>query len=201
MGYHIFSYAINTRKIQLALGSKDVNLFSEIQETDTFKLYSSQDFHGHISTRQALEHLIFGEAYNILSAHAYWYAFIAICAYLGKSLPSTHEIKLGYETDFINEFLKSDFGVEIVIEEVLINEKNPFNLPRVTDWPISGFLDKDDLIALEPKFSAIHITNDMLEKLLDEDEEREMAYDGIRQIKENITYCIKNDINLISFCH
>lgn len=201
MGYNIFSYGINSNRIQASIGSKDNNLYNRILATDTFELYSSQDFKDHTTTREALDHLIFGKPYNNRSAHAYWYAFIALCALLGESLPATHEINLGYETDLINGYLESDFGLKMTIEEVLINERNPFGLPSVTDWPLSGLLEKSDLIALQPKFNAINITEDMLEKLLDEDEEKEMAYDSIKQIKENITHCIKLDMELISFCH
>jgi hypothetical protein len=201
MGYYIFSYGINTNKIQAAIGSKDDNLYNEILDTETFKNYSSQDFKGHITTGEALEHLIFGKPYNTSSAHAYWYAFITLCSYLGESLDGTHEIKMGYETDLINQYLKSDFGVNITIEEVLINGGDIFGLPAIQDWPLSGLLNRTTLIALQSKFNAINITDEMLEKLFEEDDEKEMAYDSIRQIQENITYCLNNNMDLISFCH
>jgi len=201
MGYYIFSYGINTAEIKEAIGSKDNDLFEDILETEIFDNYSDQNFPGHTTTREALEHLIFGHAYDARSAHAYWYAFIALCAHLGQDLPSTHEIKLGYETDLINGYMASDFGIKVVIEEVLINERNEWGLPVVQDWPLSGLLDRNQLTKLQSLFAPIEITDEKLEQLQEEDDEKEMAYDSIRQTKENIDYCIYNNLDLISFCH
>ena len=201
MGYYIFSYGINTHAIQKSIGSKDSVLYNKLLESETFKLYSEQDFEGHITTKQALEDLIFDEPYNANSAHAYWYAFIAICSHLGERLPSSHEIKLGYETDLINNYLASDFGTNMVIEEWLLNEKSSFGLPLVQDWPVSGLLNNIDLIAFRQKFDSIDITDELLEKLSEEDDEKEMAYDSIRQTQNNISYCLENGLDLISFCH
>jgi hypothetical protein len=210
MGYYIFSYAINTDKVLASIGSGDNNLYNKILKTDTFNLYSDQDFAGHTTTKEALENLIFGRKYfkifarkyNKKSAHAYWYALIVICSYLGEALPATHEIKLGYETDLINGYLKSDFDISMIIEEeLLVNGNDPFDLPSVQDWPLSGLLNRADLISLQQKFISINITDDMVTKLLEKDEEIEMAYDSIKQIKENISYCLENSLDLISFCH
>jgi hypothetical protein len=54
---------------------------------------------------------------------------------------------------------------------------------------------------LEEKFRPVVITDEMLQNLLEEDDEKEMAYDSIKQIKDNISYCLKNNLVLISFCH
>lgn len=124
-----------------------------------------------------------------------------MCAHLGQDLPSTHEIKLGYETDLINGYMASDFGIKAVIEEVLINERNEWGLPVVQDWPLSGLLDRNQLTKLQSLFAPIEITDEKLEQLQEEDDEKEMAYDSIRQTKENIDYCIYNNLDLISFCH
>lgn len=202
MGYYIFSYGINTDAIHKSIGSNDNHLFNEIIETETFENYTDQNFAGQTTVKDALEHLIFNRPYNIDSAHAYGYALITICSYLGEQMPSTHEIKLGYETDLINGYLKSDFGITLVIEEELLaKEYDPFKLPPVQDWPLTGVLNKTNLVTLQQKLMGVAITDDMLEALSEEDEEKEMAYDSIRQIKENVSYCLDNGLELISFCH
>ncbi len=168
---------------------------------ETFELYSSQDIPGGIPTKRALEDLIFDKPYDKKSAHSYWYAFIAICAQLGKVFSGTHEIKLSYETDLINNYLETDFSVKLKIEEILLNERPIPRLPKVQDWPLHGILYTADLSELEEKFKNITISDEKLEELLEEDDEKEMAYDGIRQIKENVHFCLDNDLTLVSFCH
>jgi hypothetical protein len=201
MGYYIFSFAIDTDQVAKSIGSNDEELFQGVLGSETFKLYSDQDIKDHVSTKDALEHLIFGKPFISESAHAYWYAFIAICSYWGEALPSTHEIKLGYETDIINDLLKKDFGVGLNIEETLINVYQPVCLPKTRDFPMCGLINKNELLTLKTQLAGIVITDEMLDKLLVEDEEKEMAYDSIRQIMENVSYCLEKDFDLISFCH
>jgi hypothetical protein len=208
MGYYIFSYAIDAAKVKNVLGKTDPTLFESVLETDEFDLYSGQDFPGHTTTRLALEQLILGKRNSVFSkykkdsAHAYWYAFIAICGCLGKRLPASHEIKLSYETDLINQYLLSDFGVDVEIEELLLSgDKGYFGLPVVKDWPLCGLWPKEQLIIEQKRFAPINITEEDQERLVEEDDEKEMAYASIRQTKENINYCLDNQLSLISFCH
>jgi len=201
MGYYIFSYAVEPTKLQNMLGCKDADVYKEIMQTETFQLYAEQDFVGSVSTKNALRQLIFGEPYVYSSGHSYWYAFIALTDYVGEKLPSTHDIKLSYETDLINEYLDADFGIKIVIEEVLINEQTPFNLPKVADWPLAGLLDKPALKTLLSQLEGIVISDELIESFAEEDEEKEMAYDSIRQIQDNVSFCLSNDLAMLSFCH
>lgn len=201
MGYYIFSFGIDSNKAAGVFGSKDEALFNDIIETEMFETYSSQDFPCSVSTRHALEHIVFGKEMIASSAHSYWYAFIAICAYIGEPLEGTHEIKLGYETDLINQYLAEDFGKNIVIEDVLLTGPDSFGLPQPDDWPLSGLLNREALLSLNAQLAGINITDEILEELLEEDEEKEMAYDSIRQIKENVSFCLSNNLDMISFCH
>jgi hypothetical protein len=201
MGYYIFSYGIDTDQIKQSLGSKDKDLFNAVLESGAFKNYSRQEGTRVNSTKIALEHLIFSKDYNQIAPHTYWYAFIAICDTLGKKFESTHEIKLGYETDFINKYLDSDFNIKLDIEETLLTGENSFGMPASKDWPMCGILNRKALLELFEKFKDINISDEQLEELLEEDEEKEMAYDSIRQIKKNISYCLEHNLELISFCH
>ncbi|PZR24766.1 MAG: hypothetical protein DI535_21060 [Citrobacter freundii] len=201
MGYHIFFYAAPLDELDAAIGSSNNDLFEETQETEAFEGYSSQDIPGYTSTKDALEQMIFNKPYDKKSAHAYWYALIALCDSVGEQLDSTHEISLSYETDLINQYLKSDFGIDLKIEEVLLNERPVSNLPRVQDFPMHGVLYKADLLELKEKFKNIEISDEQLDELLEEDDEKEMAYDSIRQIKANVLFCLENDLELLAFCH
>lgn len=201
MGYYIFSFGIDTAKVRAVFGSKDETLYKEIQETETFRLYAGQDMPGDTPAKQALEDLIFGKPVNKNSAHSYWYAFIAVCAHLGRNFAGTHEIKLGYETEMIDDSLKLEFKVELNIETVLLASGHIPELPVNSDFPICGIINEAGLQELKGQLAGIEITDEMLEKLLNEDEEKEMVYDSIREIKRNVDYCLEHKLELISFCH
>jgi hypothetical protein len=208
MGYYIFSYAIDLAKAKSVIGTTDKGLLDAVVETEEFDLYAGQDQQGYTTTRAALEQLVLGKRHSLFSkydkasAHAYWYAFIAICGYLGERLPATHEIKLSYETDLIDAYLLSDFGITVKIDELLLNgEGGQFGLPEVQDWPLCGVWGREQLTVQQDRFSAIDITDEQLEELAEADDEKEMAYDSIRQIKENVTYCLEKQLGMITFCH
>lgn len=201
MGFYIFSYAINAGQIKDSLGSCDQDLYDYVSETKIFSRYARGDSSGDLSMKEALHHLIFGEPYNHTSIHSYWYCLIALCAYLGEDLAGTHEIKLRYETDIIDALLIADFDIDLQIEDVLLGQLPPFGIPAPTDFPVCGIVQEKELLELQTAFKDIHITDEQLEQLLEEDDEKEMAYDSIRQIKQNVAYCIENNRQLISFCH
>lgn len=208
MGYYIFSYAVDAERIKGVIGTKDPALFEQVLETEEFDNYSEQDFAGHTGTREALEQMILGKRHSLLgkynkkSGHAYWYALIAICAALGERLDATHEIKLSYETDLINDYLRDDFAVRLKIEEVLLpGDDGLMGLPEPADFPMVGLLLPERLAALQKTFAPIEISDADLERLQEEDDEKEMAYDSIRQIKMNIDHCVEKGLSLLSFCH
>ena len=200
MGHYIFSYAINTSKVRAIFGSADNELFNAIQSTQTFENYSSQDSDDYISKKSALEHIVFGKPYDKNYSHVYWYAFICICSYAHEGLSAAHEIKLGYETDIIKEALKNDFNIIMDIEEELFESTPSLGLPRAKDFPFAGLIQKQGLIALQEKFKDIQINDEMIEKLSD-DVEKEIAYNNIKLIKSKVSFCLENDLELISFCH
>jgi hypothetical protein len=160
MGYYIFSYAIDLAKVKGVIGTTDKGLFDAVVGTEEFDLYAGQEQQGYTTTRAALEQLVLGKRHSLFSkydkasAHAYWYAFIAI-----------------------------------------------FGLPEVQDWPLCGVWDREQLTVQQDRFSAIDITDEQLQELAESDDEKEMAYDSIRQIKENVTYCLEKQLCMITFCH
>ena len=51
---------------------------------------------------------------------------------MGEDLPSSHEIKLGYETDLIDKYLQSDFGLKVKVDQLFFSgEDGFFGLPEM----------------------------------------------------------------------
>jgi hypothetical protein len=206
MGYCLFSYGITADKIKAIFGSKDRTVLEHIKASDTFENYNENDFPG-ISVGTALTDIVNGDSFIQEAGYQYGYAIICICATLGSELPYTQEIKLGYETDFINKYLSESFNVQnlAIEEELLADNTNPFQIPVIEDWPIIGFVNLAGLLQLKEKFSNINITSDEIDELEngenEDDEEKGFAYQHIQGIIENIDYCIQNNLDLITFCH
>ena len=208
MGYYIFSYGINANQVRQVFGSGDAALIGRVEQNETFRGYAEDDWDDYdIDLEQALQDIVRGNALQDRANHIYGYALIGICATLGKELPHTQEIKLGYETDFINMALADDFGFkDFSIEDVLFREHSAdFPMPAISDWPLIGLLKYEELLQLKERLAAAVITEEQIDKLTaseeEEEEEKGYAYEHIRGIQENIDYCISHKLDLISFCH
>jgi Ca2+-binding EF-hand superfamily protein len=208
MGYYIFSYGIETDKIKAVFNSNDENTLELIKKTETFDNYKDFLPRGKKTTpEKALEDIIGNMPYDKKSNFAYGYALICICDALGKKLPYTQEIKLGYETDLIDECLLENFGIndlEVDGSLLFIDEPIPFDIPPRDDWPMINVLKKEKLVELNKRMEHIKISDEEVEELLDgdeEDEDKGCAYEHIKGIIENIKYCIKNNLEMINFCH
>jgi len=206
MGYYIFSYGINTGKIAAAFHSGDEKILQQVQETDTFDSYRDFLPSGKKTTpEKAIDDIIKNKPYDTESNFAYGYALICMCDALGEKLPYMQEIKLGYETDFVNECLDEDFNIEeMEIENKLFEKKIPFEIPAIDDWPMIGFLGGPGLAELKKTLSKIKITEEEIDELFEGDEaddDKGCAYQHIKGIMDNIDYCIDNNLEMISFCH
>ncbi|MBL7816500.1 MAG: hypothetical protein JNL70_15885 [Saprospiraceae bacterium] len=199
MGYFLFSYGIKTKKIRAIFGSKDQAILEKIKNSDIFDTYSD--------CYKALKDIIAGEKLDKEFNFAYGYAVICLCDVLGQKLPYPEEIKLGHETDLINKYLKESFKIDDldIIDPLLADNTNPFDIPKIEDFPIIGLLSREDLVILKEIFEDINITDNEIEELESsengDDEEKSLALTHIRGIIQNIDYCIKNKLDLITFCH
>lgn len=203
MGYYIFSYGIKTDQIIKAFGSKNDSLLEEVKNNGIFQNYADNDFGDDMTTEQALIHLINDEPKNENAGYAYGYATIGLCATLGTELPYGQEIKFGYETDLINKVLAEDFDItDLKIEEVLLaDNSHPFPLPIIQDWPVIGLVRAGRLQSFFDKLTKLNITDDQIEKLSGDPEEKEFAYEHLKGITANLQFCIQNNLDLVSFCH
>ena len=199
MGYYIFTYGIKTAEIKAVFDSKNEALLQKVKANDVFQNYAEQNQ----ETSQALIDIIMGNPYSLEGYH-YGYAFIGICAALGETLPQTQEIKLGYETDLINQVIAEDYGIEIDIETELFptDYADPFPLPLIADFPMIDLLDKKRLEHIASLFAKVHKTESEIETMIEgDDDEKGFAYEAIMGLKENIAFCLENELDMVIFCH
>lgn len=204
MGYYIFSYAINSEKVLNSFNSKDEKLINKVKANDTFENYADFEVDNmEKSPKDALSDIINGNPFDQKSNYAYGYAIIGICATLGLTLPYQQEIKLGVETDLIDRVLTEDFKISnFDISEILFSDQgHTFPIPKIDDWPLIGLIKYEQLISIQKQFADIDITEEQIEALEDDPDEKEFAYEHIKGIIENIKYCVDNQLDLVSFCH
>nr|WP_315006910.1 pyruvate dehydrogenase [uncultured Capnocytophaga sp.] len=203
MGYYMFAYGVKTSELQPVFSSKNEALLDEVQKDEIFQNYAEEDDDNEIT--KALTDIIMGLPFDEKKGYTYGYAFIGICAILGKKLPFTEEIKFWYETDLINKALFEDYDIEVEIDTELFpaDHFHPFPLPEIEDYPMISLIDQDRLRHLASLLEKVHKTKEEIEALIedDDDEERGFAYEHIMGLKENISFCLNNQLDMIAFCH
>lgn len=200
MGYYMSAYGVNTSELQATFASKDETLFAEVQKNEIFQNYAEEDENN--ETTKALTDIIMGNPFDKKRGYTYGYAFIGICATLGKELPFTQEMKFWYETDLINQTLSEDYDIEVEIDTELFPEDHfhPFPLPEIEDFPMISLIDQDRLKHLDSLLENVHKTKEEIEAMIEEDE-KGFAYEHIMGLKENIAFCLNNQLDMIAFCH
>ena len=204
MGYYMFAYGVKTPEIKAVFGSKDEALLQKVKTNNTFKNYADGDDDN--ETIKALTDIIMGNQYN-QEGYIYGYAFIGICATLGIELPYNQEIKFWYETELISRILLEDWNIKTEIDTELFpaDHFHPFSIPEIDDFPMISLLDKEHLQALSDLLSKVHKTPEEIEDLIDgeteEEEDKGYSYEHIMGLKENIAYCLENELDMVIFCH
>ena len=208
MGYYIFSYGINTEEIKAVFGCRDQQIAERIRQNSMYDHFCDFEPEGYVATSPvALHDIIMGKSRRNKTSHAYVYALICICSTLGDTLPFKHEIKLGYETDFMNSCLNKYFGINDlqIEEELLASHSIPFDIPAPTEYPLMGMVNGNRLKKLRERLKGIQITSEEIRALEDSgkdaQEEKGFALHNIKGVMDNIDYCIENELDLISFCH
>ena len=200
MGYYMFAYGVNTSELQATFASKDETLLAEVQKNEIFQNYAEEDEDN--ETTKALTDIIMGNPFDKKRGYTYGYAFIGICATLGKELPFTQEMKFWYETDLINQTLSEDYDIEVEIDTELFPEDHfhPFPLPEIEDFHMISLIDQDRLKHLDSLLENVHKTKEEIEAMIEENE-KGFAYEHIMGLKENIAFCLNNQLDMIAFCH
>ena len=201
MGYYMFAYGVKTPEIKAVFGSKDEALLQKVKANDVFQNYADEDDDN--ETIKALTDIIMGNQYDE-EGYIYGYAFIGICATLGVELPYNQEIKFWYETELISRILLEDWNIKTEIDTELFpaDHFHPFSIPEIDDFPMISLLDKEHLQALSDLLSKVHKTESEIEAMLDGDDgEKGFAYEAIMGLKENIAFCLDNELDMVIFCH
>ena len=204
MGYYMFTYGIKTAEIKAVFDSKNEALLQKVKANDTFKNYADGDDDN--ETIKALTDIIMGNQYN-QEGYIYGYAFIGICATLGVELPYNQEIKFWYETELISRILLEDWNIKTEIDTELFpaDHFHPFSIPEIYDFPMISLLDKEHLQALSDLLSKVHKTPEEIDDLIDdeteEEEDKGYSYEHIMGLKENIAFCLENELDMVIFCH
>jgi hypothetical protein len=200
----MFAYGVKTPEIKAVFGSKDEALLQKIKANDTFKNYADEDDDN--ETSKALTDIIMGNQYDE-EGYIYGYAFIGICAALGVELPYNQEIKFWYETELISRVLLEDWNIKTEIDTELFpaDHFHPLSIPEIDDFPMISLLDKERLQALSDLLSKVHKTPEEIEDLIDseteEEEDKGYSYEHIMGLKENIAFCLENELDMVVFCH
>ncbi len=200
MGYYMFAYGVNTPEIKAVFASKNETLLADVQRNEIFQNYAEEDDDN--ETTKALTDIIMGHPFDEKKGYTYGYAFIGICATLGKELPFTQEMKFWYETDLINQTLSEDYDIEVEIDTELFpaDHFHPFPLPKIEDFPMISLIDQERLKHLASLLEKVHKTKEEVEAMI-EDDEKGFAYEHIMGLKENIAFCLNNQLDMIAFCH
>ena len=201
MGYYMFAYGVKTPEIKAVFDSKDEALLQKVKANDVFQNYADEDDDN--ETIKALTDIIMGNQYN-QEGYIYGYAFIGICATLGIELPYNQKIKFWYETELISRILLEDWNIKTEIDTELFpaDHFHPFSIPEIDDFPMISLLDKEHLQALSDLLSKVHKTESEIEAMLDGDDgEKGFAYEAIMGLKENIAFCLDNELDMVIFCH
>ena len=197
----MFAYGVKTPEIKAVFGSKDEALLQKVKANDVFQNYADEDDDN--ETIKALTDIIMGNQYDE-EGYIYGYAFIGICATLGVELPYNQEIKFWYETELISRILLEDWNIKTEIDTELFpaDHFHPFSIPEIDDFPMISLLDKEHLQALSDLLSKVHKTESEIEAMLDGDDgEKGFAYEAIMGLKENIAFCLDNELDMVIFCH
>ena len=203
MGYYIYGKAVDTNQLFNTLGSKDENLYQKTvnQLNNNYSDVAPKE----LTIQQAIYTIMFGENGKPEYDYMYGYAFIEICNILGKDIPCQQELKLGYDTDLVNKYLKQDYNIDLTIEDFLFSDMIIPNHIEIKEWPMIATLKNEDLQELANILSPINISDEIIKELWDgdddDDEDKACAYEAIVGLKQNLNFCLENKLDLALFCH
>lgn len=155
MSYVLTAYTLDFVRLRAAIGSQDEKII-----TATRKIVGKQfdADHDGLSIGQAVSALIMGTPRGKIATHQFGYALEAIAEHLGKRLAKDAWSGVGWPA-------VSDAGLGEVI-----TRGSPVKLPKYPDFPMIGFMEHDEVIALSAKHLATPpvVKDRSLQELIDE---------------------------------
>jgi hypothetical protein len=145
---------VDLAKLRAAVGSKDAKLVESVRKKDPKKFNSGRD----LALGQALTQLVMGETPGKRETHQYGYAMEMLAKHLGK--PLRLDLWSGVRWDAME-----DSGVAPIMQN-----GSPVKLPKIPDFPVIGFLERDKIADMVGKMGDEGLTNEdeELEELLKE---------------------------------
>lgn len=155
MSYCLEPYMIDLSKLRAAIGSKDTKLIEAIRKKAPER-FDSDEYE--LTLGQALTQLVMGDKLGKKAPHQYGYALEKLAKHLGKWLPP--DVWGG-----VRWAAMEDSGVARIMEG-----GSPVRLPRILDFPVIGFLERDQIASMVKKMGNEGLTheNKELEELLKE---------------------------------
>jgi hypothetical protein len=141
------------------------------------------------------------------------FAVIVICTVYRVNLPNGMDIKFGYETDLINQYLSEDFGIDgFNIEALLGFNLRTLKIPDVWrqfdldpyECPVPGMLNLPDLRRVKGLLKNIRISRQTIQTLsgsADGDTSfKGQVYEDILRFIEDVNYCLAHKLRLFTVC-
>jgi len=192
MGQYIRWLGVDFESVRKALGSGDRSVLERARGTPEFGAYSGFKPKGFkISTGDALELMISGGKLGKRDGSAYGYALICLCAAFSHELPYGEEVKVGYQTDPVNQAM-DDAGLDLEFEMELFRNRPDVGLPKIDDFPMLGLVERDEAAVLLRKLEGVKVEGS------DDDEDVGEVIDGLRA---DLAFCLANRLDLFSFWH
>jgi hypothetical protein len=214
-------FAVALEKVNGVFGSKDRNILDEIKTAGLYKHYSGNDVNAQYryDLDQILEDIIFnyiapknrrksngflgmfksqqnsGLRQNM--GHAYGYAIIVICDYLGTHLmPFSDGFYYGRDWEAACDILSKN-GLTIDLGQIF-ETHNVFDIPPIKDFPAINCLGKQEIAHVYAICETIEIDEYPADdNNVDFDEVQFM----LKSIRDCFKICFETQVELISFAH
>jgi len=197
MGMYILPYAVELEKVKSTFNSKNEKLYHQILNNRTFQSYASDITS--LSMETALKQIIHGEEKDKEFASVYGYTLLGIVAYWGIELAMEGDIfKIGSIMDDQDKKLK-EFGINIKLEEDLIDPIYNFDIPSSNDFPFIGGISKKHLSYLQKELNAIEILKTSISPYYYMKDSEELM--AICALKRGVNLCVNRGLEWISFAH
>jgi hypothetical protein len=220
VGLYISTYGIKLEKLNEILNSASGETFNKIIEAvkngrDNID-FLDEEQDSNITLREAIRDIIMGHHEKIENDITYYLAVIEICMTQTVKLPYEFNINYDHESNQINEYLEKDFNVtDFDINSLVGANPGILRMPDIFssadydfyECPCIGFLTLSNLVRLKDELKNVKLNRDEVEKMIinikdvnNEDEFKGFLYQDIMGFMENVDYCIKNGLEMLTVC-
>ena len=211
LGLYLNAYGIKLEEVNGAIYSKDKDKFDFI--ISKTRTNFTEPFETGETIEKVIHDIVFGDFSQIRQNTAYYYGAIEFCSAFRIKLPHFLEIKYSFQTDKINYLLADDFNIQgFDINDLIGANPGVLEMPDIFstfdedlyECPALGFLIRPNLNLMKDKLKKITIKAAAIKKLINSKDQEEISkgieYQNIKQLKENINYCVRNKLEMMTIC-